>query len=263
MSEIRKYPGGLRQRILAVKAGVVIVSLLILALITRLVVMPGFERIEQREVSQNWKRISQTVVAQGDILLTHEFDWAEWDDAYNFVENSNQEFIDSNLPPDLLPNMKLTSMSFLRLDGSEVYERIRKDADFKPHIGQQMFKLLGEVEGEAVKGGLIKYEGRNMYFALRPISRTAGIGEPNGWMIWTRELDEAFLNDLRNQLHLSFELKDVASVSPTGGLRFKTDDSSQQIVAIGGINDYAGRPTWELTLTEKRESTRKHSILYF
>ncbi len=82
-------------------------------LISRLILLNGFIKLEERDTQKN------VMVAQGVLsdkiknLDTKISDWANWDDAYKFVEDPNPDFIKSNLADQALLDLKIDFMIFI------------------------------------------------------------------------------------------------------------------------------------------------------
>ena len=65
--------------------------------VQRLVIMPSFVRLEQQEASQDLQRCRQALEREIEHLQLTCHDWGSWDDSYAFVEDLNEEFIQSSL----------------------------------------------------------------------------------------------------------------------------------------------------------------------
>jgi sensor domain CHASE-containing protein len=51
-------------------------------------------------------------------------DWAAWDDTYQFVQNPNPEYIQTNLLPDTYMLNNLNLIALVRSDGTVVYAKL-------------------------------------------------------------------------------------------------------------------------------------------
>ncbi|ARU40070.1 hypothetical protein CCB80_02530 [Armatimonadetes bacterium Uphvl-Ar1] len=154
---------GIRQRLTLVNLGVICLALIVLVAATRLVIFPGFAVVEEREARENWERVEQTLAARVELLETRAYDWAEWDDAYQFVQDGNVGFVESNISQESLAEMELSSMAFFRSDGKvlleEGFDGVRGSAT----------RLFGELNGSQVKqkkSGLLRFEGELKMFTL-------------------------------------------------------------------------------------------------
>jgi sensor domain CHASE-containing protein len=58
---------------------------------------PAFKRLEQNAAADNLKRVQRSLALDLQHIADIATDWGYWDDAYEFVANKNQRFIESNL----------------------------------------------------------------------------------------------------------------------------------------------------------------------
>jgi diguanylate cyclase (GGDEF)-like protein len=243
---------GLGYRILVAKLGVTSVALVALLFVTFSVVMPAFRGLEEREVGRNWSRVQQTLAASGDALLTRAFDWAEWDDSYQFILDRNEEFVSTNFMSTTLDKMELSAMTFLDNNGRMVFETKTSQTVRFSGFGDHFFASLEGVKPGKSLGGMKVFEGRTYIFALRPVLKTGGKGKQAGWMIWAEELDQSAINKLSDQLGLRIDLKDFNGSARSNGLSYSFPTATE-IAASATINNYRGQPRWILTVHDGRE----------
>ena len=70
---------------------------------------PAMSQVLIRAVDAECRRV--------DVLIT---DWAQWDDAYEFMRTRSRTFVNSNLSPNILGDLDLAAMIFVDLDGNMV-----------------------------------------------------------------------------------------------------------------------------------------------
>src|SRR5262245_58630022 len=92
-------------------------------LVVSFISLSGFNTIERQDVNQNVSRALQALADEISKLDTSAGDYAPWDDAYEFVTNHNQDFIDSNLGSESMGNLKLNALIYLDNDHQIVYGR--------------------------------------------------------------------------------------------------------------------------------------------
>lgn len=237
---------------LLAKLGVIAVSLAALLCVTFFIVMPAFNRLEEREIAKNWNRVQQTLELKSTTLLTRAFDWAEWDDAYQFVQDRNEAFVEANFMDETLGSMELSSLSFLSNSGELVFERTGTGSKRFSTFGNHFFASIKGVKSGETVHGMSEFEGRFFIFALRPVLKTGGTGPQAGWMIWTQELDNKALVELSKQLELSVSLESFSGSTESGTLLFERL-SPTTIAAHSTIDDYQGHPRWILSTSDNRE----------
>lgn len=238
---------GIRQRVTLVNLGVICLALMILVAATRLVIFPGFAIVEEREAKENWERVEQTLVAQVDLLETRAYDWAEWDDAFQFVQDGNSGFVESNISNKSLAEMELSSMAFFRSDGKVLLE---EGTDAKSGSASRLFGELNGYQVKLRKSGLLKFDGDLKMFTLWPVKQTGGVGAAKGWLLWTQTLDSAYFARLSEQLKFKVNAMDVDSRSAEGVVFNRASD--HELVSLGVINDFRGEPLFGLSVSQGR-----------
>ena len=58
---------------------------------------------------------------QTKIETLNRIDWANWDDSYNFVQDRNEAYIESNLYPESLATINVNMLLFIDTSGQLVY----------------------------------------------------------------------------------------------------------------------------------------------
>ena len=78
--------------------GLTLLGLLVTAfVVSRGILSQGFADLEETETQANVQRALSALSVESSDVDTLVKDWAEWDDTYAFIEDSNDEYIDSNL----------------------------------------------------------------------------------------------------------------------------------------------------------------------
>ena len=96
-------------------------SLLFLYFASAAIMMRGFTRIEARDSRQKMKTLLLAMdMIQAD-LKPLVVDWSVWDDAYNYIETSDERFTKSNLNTASFEDLHLDLMLFLRPSGEIMF----------------------------------------------------------------------------------------------------------------------------------------------
>jgi sensor domain CHASE-containing protein len=69
--------------------------------------MAGFVKVEKEDSERNVKRVLDAFTEIVNNLSIKASDWAKWDDTYRFIEDKNQDYIQSNLTDEALTDLKL------------------------------------------------------------------------------------------------------------------------------------------------------------
>ncbi|MEM2997179.1 MAG: CHASE4 domain-containing protein, partial [Candidatus Bathyarchaeia archaeon] len=91
-------------------------------------------------------------------------DWASWDDTYNFIEDKNRDYIDSNLVDSTFINLRLNVILYYDSDGKLVFGKAydyenRKEVSLPrsllEHLAPNSLLLSHGEPGSEVKGLII------------------------------------------------------------------------------------------------------------
>ncbi len=100
-----------------------------IVLILRIILLNNLQKLEVQNVSERMNRAKIGIEFERSDLKKTATDWAEWDDTYQFVEDGNQEFIDSNPGASFFANLRLDAMVYINQAGQFVYaQQLSEDA---------------------------------------------------------------------------------------------------------------------------------------
>ncbi len=107
----------LRSKVVLILVSVFIIYGAVDFSIQRFVVFPGFKALENEHALKNSKRIVQAIEREMHHLNLLCFDWAAWDDTYDFVESFSKEYIDANLVTNTFMGNSLNLISIYNTKG--------------------------------------------------------------------------------------------------------------------------------------------------
>ncbi len=226
----------LRNKIIFSVLLVVLLSSVGQIVINRALYLPFVNRLEFNDARLEGTRSGNALVREGDFLLNLCTDWAFWDDAYRFMADRNEEFIQTNLAPDTFRTGPYRLFAFFtsrlnlffarRLEPDNVAVR---DVDSR----DSLVSHLGEILPSAIQGGqhtsFFDHEGHLYILAWQAVTPSENRDNPRGYLAMLREIDAAFLNELATQLQLPlllvYPLKppEFGSLLPSTGDRVGPD----------------------------------------
>ncbi|HBB33758.1 MAG TPA: hypothetical protein DDZ80_19285 [Cyanobacteria bacterium UBA8803] len=83
----------------------------------------GFAQIESQQAYLNVKRVTEALDNDLKELQSTAADWASWDETYQFVEEGNETYIQTNLEDAAIANLQLNVMVFIHRGGRIVYDQ--------------------------------------------------------------------------------------------------------------------------------------------
>ena len=231
--------------------------------------LSSYTELERRESDKNVDRIRDAIRGQAHDLHQGSYDWAHWDDCFQFIQNGNREFIEANLESVTL---KLDLMLFIDPRGRIKYSRpVNRTKGVAPPNPNSVIKLLGFDKAANLKnprrqvGGVAVVDGRVALVTARPIEPSTLKVQPKGWIVWVLYYDAKEIENLSQRSHLGFQVyalsdkkmpqavREVAkslkgSTSPV--TRPLGDD---RVAGYGLVEDFTGRPIAIVRVVEPRE----------
>ena len=157
----------------------------------------SYIEIESQDVTDNLKRIKETFLNDLRKLAINAADWGSWDDTYQFVEDLNREYLNSNLGQQTPIDLDISTIFLLNEAGSlrygiEVDIKREEEIDFDAAIlnaFQPSSPLVIERDVETEVYGLVPIGDKLLMAAIAPIRRSDDSGENRGSFVMGRYLD--------------------------------------------------------------------------
>jgi sensor domain CHASE-containing protein len=237
------------------------------------VLSSSFSRLEQKEAQESLLRVKNII--QGDLVVlgSQVGDWASWDDAYDFVANGNQQFINKNILTASFVEIKTNLILFVNNSGSIVYEGWfdRKTnqisggkVSMHRHLGPESRLLNLSYPSSSVTGIINLPEGPFMV-AARPIVTTKRDAPIRGTLIMGRFIDSLEIDRLAKDARLLFNVYRVGDPYLTPELAAVQSDLAVKgapLVKITGehdlavydyLNDLYGKPSFIVKVIVPRQ----------
>ncbi|MBF0614397.1 MAG: response regulator [Magnetococcales bacterium] len=180
-------------------------------LVQRYVIYPSFEHLDAIEATENGHRSVQAIQRELHHLAVMTQDWSFWDDTYRFIQDKNQDYLNSNLALDAFVNIHVNLLFYYDEHGEVVWgkmvdaeKQVHEWPDFpanRPdHLLRRHERLL-----EGNKGILLTEQGP-MLVAAFPILTSDRKGPMRGTVIMGRFLNQELIKTLREQTDVFFQI---------------------------------------------------------
>jgi PAS domain S-box-containing protein len=250
-----------RKTILTVAAILTIMTLVIVIIASNLMMESALSQ-ERREVSKDMGRVISAIASEGNQLGTAAIDWAGWDDTYDFIQDHNQSYIDSNLQYNTCSSLKLNYMLFFNNSFGLVYG-LGYDYDTKqpmdiPNgvidsiVQNLQWAQLSEPTG--AHNGLVLTENGVLILAVHSITDSTLSAPVKGSLVMARYLSPVRMMELSSEVQVNatlFSSNDPTNsgmtsatwndiiVSGTNWMKPVDDNTFEAFQAINGINGSA------------------------
>ncbi|MGB9589118.1 MAG: CHASE4 domain-containing protein, partial [Armatimonadota bacterium] len=182
-----------------------------LHLIVSEVLICGFSEVESREAVQSLDTARNLIESRQADLLSKIKDWSIWDDTYEFIVDHNLEYIKSNLPPNVLPDLQLSLMVFVNSSGQIVCARAYDLDQGKPADISNSFREIIRPESPLLDehpfAGIVSLPEGLILVASHRIVRSDGSGPAQGHLIFGRFLSHKAVDELSALSHLHISLR--------------------------------------------------------
>jgi PAS domain S-box-containing protein len=204
----------LRKRTLII-VGLTAASLILILYVTlRTIVLSSFAELEEQHARQNVERALGALSDNLAALDTIVFDWAAWDDTYVFIEDANEDYIQSNLVDETFTGFKLNLMLFVNPSGQTIFgkgfdlyneEEASVPESLAEHLADDAL-LLRHPDTESSVVGIVSLPEGPMLVVSRPILTSEEKGPIRGALVMGRYLDSAESEHLAEITRLSLTL---------------------------------------------------------
>ncbi len=210
----------------------------------------SYAKLEQRELQDSFRRVQDLLTGDLEMLGSQVGDWASWDDAYNFVETGNPQFIVHNISTNSFKELKVHLILFVNSAGQTVYEGWRdpksgeisgRKVSIQSHIAAESRLLNHTFPSSSVTGILNISEGL-LLVAARPILPTNHNGPIRGTLIMGRFIDEVEIARLSKESLVKFAVARIGDPyisEEFGSVQNLLTLESPRLVKTYGENDLA------------------------
>jgi sensor domain CHASE-containing protein len=164
------------------------------------IVSGGFAVVENDAAKKNIERVRETFASDIEALCAKTSDWAMWDDAYQFVQDRNPEFVQANIAPSAMSGMGLAAIMIFDKSGEVVastgyYAKGDRLAPVPPRVLTEHFSkkspLVRHAKADDARSGLLFTPGSvPLVFCSMPVLPTSGEGEVRGAIVFAKPFDQ-------------------------------------------------------------------------
>lgn len=264
----------LRTKTLAVVCMVCTIFFIIMTSLLHVIIMQSYSQLEIKITTDHVTRASNQFTHEYSSLLSISYDWSTWDDTYVFIENANEQYIQTNLDYVIFEDIQINFMIFYNESDSllfykafDFYEKkeIILPASLFLFIDDNKDVLLHHQNNDHSLSGIIVYDQMQtpLLISVTPILKSNKEGPIRGTLLIGRFLDEEKLNYFSTITQLS------VSVYPFSNLSFlfyqypflSSNEDEITIQPINGthiagytvLDDVFGNPVLFLKVTLHRE----------
>ncbi len=236
----------LRTRVPIVFGITFIILIVVMTAISSYIQLDYIERMELEKTGQNIERVVEALSEEIGRLSILTYDWGVWDDTYEFMNDANQHYIDSNLLDETFSNLKLNLMLFRKLTGEILYGtyfdlNTSLKIPLTPSINEYFDNENGPLRNPDVnKGtaGIIILSENPLLVASRYILKSNEIGPTNGVLVMGRYLDNNLLRKLTGLTRLSISISNFNEPVLSDFQKAKTHLVNNESVYVNPVDSF-------------------------
>ncbi|MEN6388862.1 MAG: HD domain-containing phosphohydrolase [Syntrophomonas sp.] len=229
--------------------------------------------LENKDISKNVEQAVNAIEREHRSLEVIGADWATWDDAYRFIADGNQAFVDANLVDSAFSTKRINLMMFIDNTGRIVYAkgfdlRSNCSAPVPESLSQELREhpqLLRSDQDLKTISGIISLSETPVMVSLSPVLPSNKTGNVRGTLIVGRFLDAGVISDLQDVTQISLAVQPLKDIGGLPDYRTAVQSiSSSKPVAVrildqnraAGytlVNDILGKPVLALRIILPRD----------
>jgi signal transduction histidine kinase len=204
----------MKTKVLLIITVVAIVCVLTLYTVGQVILMGGYEQIENVEVRDHVETALSVLSNEFTDLSSTTADYAAWDDTYNFVQDANHAYIDTNLVDSTFENLRVDVIVYTNTQGDVIFAKAYdRQNSTETRVPSSLLELVAakaqlwnysEVDGGL--DGIISLSEGPMLITSRPILTSQNEGPVHGALIMGRWLDSSEIDFITRTTHIGFSV---------------------------------------------------------
>ncbi|TRX54048.1 diguanylate cyclase [Thalassomonas sp. M1454] len=171
----------------------------------------AIERLHKRELNA----LYFSLIDESENLKQMNYDYAIWDDTYNFVKNYNQSYLDNNYDIQTFTNLSIDAVFIIDNKNNILFS---KGFD---HLTQQELNFNDLLDDKGLfsskivnfkratnqaRHGIVKTKEGTMIFAITNISNSSNTAKSNGQLIYLKRFDQALTDNVADSTQLKLKV---------------------------------------------------------
>lgn len=246
----------IRAKVVALLAAVFAALTLVEWGVGQALLLPRFEELERENARTAMRRIEYGINQALKELQISAADWGNWKDTYQFIVDHNPQYVDDNLSPAAMKQLRLAALAYVDLDGRVVLAQSFDPASGEP-LAHRLFSqetlpddcafwpnLRDGTPGQA----LIATDRGVLLTAVTPILNGFGQGPSRGMVLMARLLNDPELAAIgaRSQTRVQFADRRGSAAEETIVVNGDTTEVYRD------FNDIYGKPVMTLRVDVPR-----------
>lgn len=263
----------LKKKTLSIIIVTFIILMLVVYTIMSVILLNNMRQLEETSTQQNVQRFLDLLNTETEQLTISASDWGAWDDTYDFIQNPNDSYIETNLVESTFEHLQLDVIALQNDNGDVVFiqavdednqQALTTEQELQTYLRSDTL-LSDHDEYCASTNGIMLLDSHPLLIASHPIVTSECEGPIRGTIIMGRFLTWDVVNKLNERANLSatfLQLPEIVLLTDTErAYRKMSDDnpivvqelSDYAIVGYALVNDMHNNPILMLRIAEQRD----------
>ncbi|GEM_PF-679468 len=255
------------QKTLFILGITVFTLIIVLSVILQITISSGFENFERNDAFTNLQRSIDTISSEIERMDRINLDWSQWDETYQFSQDENTNYLESNLNPKVLRDLRINSLIILNESQFPIYmgaydltnmNEVKISEEIVNYFSNNP-SLFRFSDPAGKRSGIAEVNHSLIFYSAQPITKTDGSGPVKGTFIMVRNIDQSEISELKKTLHLNLSVQPVTpeDVIKSQGTKILSYNAIPIIITPVNMNtitgtallaDAGGHPVLNLTL---------------
>ncbi len=180
----------------------------------------SFAELEEKDTERNVQRVKEALFEEIEQLSVSVYDYAAWDDTYDYAIGENPEYPEVNLIEESFAGLKINAIALLDNNANVIFgtgfnRETEEKVELPPGLKNQFVQgnpLVTHADEESETTGILMLKDKAILVASQPILTSEGTGPSRGTFLLGRFLDDDRIEALsaRTKLDLQFYPLDTA-----------------------------------------------------
>ncbi len=225
--------------------------LFLLFIASRLILLPSFMELEEKEARANVKRVLNVLSEETEALSSLALDYAGWDDTYRFAVDGNREYIRKNLGDTFFDKFRLNFVMVVNNKGELVYHGAydlekKRPAPFPQGLRSLLTPgnpLLKHARTDGKHEGIISIPEGTIQLSSLPITTSEFRGPIRGALLAGRFLNPPAVDRISAITRLSLHLYSINDPSlPVSPSSLSSEGPPRLLPGKGFVSGYSLLP---------------------
>ena len=231
--------------------------------ISKAVVARGVNEIELRDAEADLKELYGLLGSATLRFRHHVFDWAVFDEAYNYIKYRDEKFITRNFSRLKIDNMHFTGAALYDIKGERLVfvdgSRLAYGEEWTDVEIQTFDRVVKKIKSDNLETseGFVNIKGVAMLVVAHKIYDSKKDNPANGYLIMGSALDRNFRTRVKQIYRLDFSVLPLSLYNLVSGITIKDSikflKTPDIIHVYSVVNDIFGEPAFCLELQKQRE----------